>query len=53
MNFEEIFKGVQLSKEDKKIISDKLKKIKVTKGEVLLYPNDRAYFQYYVVQGCL
>ncbi|AXT53686.1 Crp/Fnr family transcriptional regulator [Aquimarina sp. BL5] len=53
MNFEEIFKGLLLSKEDKKIISSKLKETKVTKGEILLYPNDTANFQYYVQQGCL
>jgi len=53
MNFNEIFKGLTLSEQNKTIIRGKLKKITVTKGETLLYPNDTAYYQYYVEQGCL
>ncbi|WP_299441895.1 Crp/Fnr family transcriptional regulator [uncultured Aquimarina sp.] len=53
MNLQEIFKDLTLSEHNKMMISSKLKKIMVTKGETILHPNDTAYYQYYVVQGCL
>ncbi|WP_378176046.1 Crp/Fnr family transcriptional regulator [Aquimarina sp. SS2-1] len=53
MTFQEIFDGLEMSKEHSKLVSDKLKQIDVTKGETLLRPDDRTLYQYYVIEGCL
>ncbi|MHA7060089.1 Crp/Fnr family transcriptional regulator [Aquimarina sp. M1] len=53
MNHREVFDGLMMNEEHRKLIHHKLKKITVVKGETLLYPNDSTYYQYYVTQGCL
>ncbi|MFD2564855.1 Crp/Fnr family transcriptional regulator [Aquimarina rubra] len=53
MHLQEIFKGLTLSEAHKNILSEKLKKTTISKGETLLHPNDRALHQFYVESGCL
>lgn len=53
MHLQEIFQGLTLSEMHKNIISKKLKKTTINKGETLLHPNDTTFYQYYVKSGCL
>jgi CRP-like cAMP-binding protein len=49
----EIFRGVQLSVEEEKLIQNKLHPIQLKKGTILLRPEMEVKDQYYVKTGCL
>jgi CRP-like cAMP-binding protein len=48
-----IFKGVDLSESDIRLIETKLHEIRVKKGEIILHAGQSVLSQYYVFSGCL
>ena len=48
-----IFKDLNFKEDDTKIIASVFQKIEVKKGTILLYANEFADSEYYVVSGCL
>ncbi|MDH7444030.1 Crp/Fnr family transcriptional regulator [Aquimarina sp. 2201CG14-23] len=50
---QEIFSELALSRADQKLIDSRFKKITVSKGEILLHPEEIVHYQYFVKQGCL
>ena len=49
----EIFKDLSFSEDQIKMIESVFHKVKYKKGDTILKANDKAYFQYYILEGCL
>ncbi|WP_456438211.1 Crp/Fnr family transcriptional regulator [Psychroserpens sp.] len=49
----EIFKDLSFSEEQIKIIESVFHKVKYKKGDIILKANDKADYQYYILEGCL
>ena len=49
----EIFKNIVFTKEEIEIITSVYHKINVTKGTILIHPDDKVDKEYYILDGCL
>lgn len=49
----EIFKNIKLNTKDQELIQNEFEEIKITKGTLLLSPNETVLHEYYVSKGCL
>ena len=52
-NINNIFKNLQLTNEELKIVENIFSEVTYKKGDIILHSNEKVYYQYYVVKGCL
>ncbi|WP_299001677.1 Crp/Fnr family transcriptional regulator [uncultured Tenacibaculum sp.] len=48
-----VFKDLQLENEELKVVESIFSEVTYKKGDTILHTNEKVYYQYYVVKGCL
>ena len=48
-----VFKNLQLENEELKVVESIFSEVTYKKGDTILQTNEKVYYQYYVIKGCL